>query len=150
MATSMDQFVRELRAFNNKKAVLKELRLGIRRPFPAVRKKIKKSAIDTLPKRGGLNKWAASTRVTLRIRASGRAAGVTVVGGRNSSGGRSDVNALDRGRVRAPSWGRRGPGSWHSQAVPPGFFTNPVTEATEWHEEIDRAVDTAFDQIRRG
>jgi len=150
VATDISRFVQELRGFRERKAVLKELRIGIRRPFPAVRKRIKASAIANLPKRGGLNKWAASTRVTLRIKTSGRAAGVTVVGGRNSAGGRSDIKALDRGRVRAPSWGRKGQGDWHSQTVSPGFFTDPVTQANEWHDEIEKSVDTAFDAIRRG
>lgn len=150
MATDIDQFVRELRGFRERKAVLKELRSGIRRPFPAVRKAIRKNATDILPRKGGLGKWASGIRINLRIKTTARAAGVTVVGGRNSEGGRSDIRALDRGRVRAPSWGRRGKGAWHTQTVPPGFFTKPVTEAKEWHDEIDRSVDTAFDQIRRG
>lgn len=150
MATSIDVLVAELRSFRDRKVVLKELRTGIRKPFPAVRRAIKDRARTTLPKRGGLNRWAASTRVNLAVKASSRAASVTVKGGRNSLGGRSDINALDRGRVRHPSWGRRGPGQWHSQTVAPGFFTEPVTEAAEWRVEIDRALDRATAQIRRG
>jgi hypothetical protein len=150
MAVSIEEFVRELRGFQDRKVVLKELRKGIRRPFPAVRKAVRKNAVDTLPKSGGLGKWASGIRINLRIKTTSRAASVTVVGGRNSAGGRSDIKALDRGRVRAPSWGRRGKGSWHTQTVPVGFFTKPVTEAKEWHDEIDKSVDTAFDQIRRG
>ena len=45
MATSIDQLVRELRGFRARKAVLKELRAGIRQPFPAVRAAIKESAL---------------------------------------------------------------------------------------------------------
>lgn len=150
MATDIDQFVRELRSFNDRKVILKELRVGIRRPFPAVRKSIKSRALDTLPKRGGLNRWAASTRITLMTRFSGRKAGVTVKGGRNSAGGRSDIRALDRGRVRAPSWGRKHKGDWHTVLVPDGFFTEPVTEAKEWRDEIVSSVDRATQQIRRG
>lgn len=150
MSTSLEQFGRELRAFRDRKVILRELRVGIRKPFPAVRKRIKDRAVSTLPSGGGLGKWAASTRITLVTRFSGRKAGVTVKGGRNSAGGRSDLRALDRGRVRAPSWGRRGRGEWHTQTVPSGFFTEPVAEAKEWREEIVHAVDSATEQIRRG
>lgn len=150
MATSIDEFVRELRSFRDRKVVLKELRAGIRKPLPAVRKSIRARATETLPSRGGLNKWAASIRINLAIKTSSRAASITIKGGRNSTGGRSDMNALDRGRVRHPSWGRRSRGSWHTQSVPPGFFTKPVEEATEWRAEIDKALDRATEQIRRG
>jgi hypothetical protein len=150
MATSLEQFGRELRGFRDRKVILRELRVGIRKPLPAVRKRIKERAVSTLPSGGGLGKWAASTRVSLTTRFTGRKAGVTVKGGRNSSGGRSDLRALDRGRVRHPSWGKRGQGEWHTQTVPSGFFTDPVAEATEWREEIVNAVDRATEQIRRG
>jgi hypothetical protein len=146
MATDIDAFVRELRGFRERKVVLKEMRAAIRRPFPIVKQRIKDWALTTLPKRGGLNAWAAATKVTLSVKTSGRSAGVIVKGRR----GTHDINAIDRGRVRHPSWGRRGAGQWHTQTVPAGFFTRPVTEATEWHDEIDKAVDVATAQIRRG
>jgi hypothetical protein len=148
VATSIDQLVRELRGFRNRKAILKELRAGIRKPFPVVRQRIKAYALATLPGAGGLGRWVASSRITLSVKASSRSAAVTVKGGRNSVGGRSDLNAIDRGRVRHPSWGRKGAGQWHTQTVPAGFFTKPVSEAKEWREEIDKAVDQALDQIR--
>ena len=151
MAVSIRDFARELKGFEDRKVVLKALRGAIRKPFPSVRAKIRASAKAILPKGGGLNAWVAALRVNLAVKATtGRSAGVIVKGGRNSAGSRSDVRAIDRGRVRAPSWGRRGPAAWHTQQVTPGFFTTPVIEATEWHEEIDRAVDTAFDTVRRG
>ena len=151
MAVSIDEFARELRTFRDRQVVLKSLRVAIRKPFPSVRSRIKANALATLPRRGGLNAWVAAIKVTLSIKASSpRSAGVVVKGGRNSAGGRSDIKAIDRGRVRAPSWGRRGPGQWHTVTVKSGFFTDPVTEATEWREEIDKAVDDAFNSIRRG
>jgi hypothetical protein len=151
VAVNIQQFARELKVFEGRKLVLKSLRAAIRKPFPSVRARIRARAKATLPKAGRLNAWAAAVRINLAVKATtGRSAGVIVKGGRNSAGGRSDVRALDRGRVRAPSWGRRGPGQWHTQQVTPGFFTTPVVEATEWHAEIERAVDAAFDTVRRG
>jgi hypothetical protein len=151
VGTDLRAFARELKTFDDRKIVLRALKVAIRKPFPTVRAKVKASAKALLPKRGGLNAWAAAIRVNLTVKATtGRSAGVIVKGGRNSLGDRSDVRALDRGRVRAPSWGRRGPGQWHTQAVTPGFFTTPVVEAVEWHAEIDQAVDDALNTIRRG
>lgn len=151
MGVSIQEFARELRGFEDRKTVLKALRTAVRKPFPTVRARIKASALATLPKRGGLNAWVAAIKIGLSVRATAaRSAGVVVKGGRNSTGARSDVRAIDRGRVRAPSWGRRGVGSWHTVTVTPGFFTTPVVEAVEWHTEIDRAVDDAFATVRRG
>jgi hypothetical protein len=151
VAVSIQEFARELRGFQDRKVVLKALRVAVRKPFPAVRAKIKARALATLPEGGGLNAWVAAIKITLGVKVtSARSAGVVVKGGRNSTGARSDLRAIDRGRVRAPSWGRRGQGAWHTVLVEPGFFTTPVVEATEWHAEIDRAVDDAVQTIRRG
>lgn len=148
MSASIDAFVRELRGFSGRKEILKQLRTEMRAPLPTVRKKIKTRALTTLPKRGGLNRWAASTRITAKITVNGRAVRVTVRGGRNSVGGESDIRALDRGRVRHPSWGRRGRGQWHNQRVTEGFFTVPIVESPEWREACLAAVDRALETIR--
>lgn len=150
MATDIDQFVRELHSFRERKVILKELRSGIRKPFPKVRAAIKQRALATLPKRGGLNVWVSKIRVSLAVKTGANKVTVTVKGGRNSSGGRSDMKAMDRGRVRHPSWGRRGIGQWHNQAVPAGFFTKPVEEANEWRDEAVASVDRATEELRRG
>lgn len=150
MAISVDQLVAELRGFDGRREVVKAIGRGIRKGAPAVRKAIRASAIEQLPSGGGLGKWVAAARVTVQIRLSGRKAGVRLKGGRNSAGQRSDIKAIDNGRVRAPSWGRRGKGAWHVQTVPAGFFTRTAAEATEWHAEVESAVDDALNQIRRG
>jgi hypothetical protein len=150
MASSLDNLIRDLRKFEGRKEVVKELRKEIRKPLPDLRKAIKRRALDTLPHGNGLGAWVSRISVTARIRLSGRAAGVSIKGGRNSVGARSDINAIDRGRVRAPSWGRRGKGAWHNQEVRPGFFTETVGDVTQWREACSRAADQALDTIRRG
>lgn len=149
MAT-IDHVVRELRGFVARKEVLKQLRKEIREPVPAVRKAIKASALDTLPKRGGLNVWASKTRVTAVIRVTSRSAVVRLRGSRKSPKGKSDLKRLDLGKVRHPSWGRRGRGQWHNQAVTPYYFGRPVIGAREWRQAVDRALDSALRTIRRG
>lgn len=147
---TLAELARDLRKFEGKKELTKQLRAEFRKPVPEVRKSIKARALSTLPKRGGLNVWVSKVRVTAQIKMSGRSAGVRLKGGRNSSGGRTDVRAIDRGRVRAPSWGRRGRGAWHTQQVKPGFFTEPAAEAKPWRDACLKAIDNALEVIRRG
>lgn len=147
-SASLNALVRDLKKFNDSKAVVKGLRKEIRAPIPAVRKKIRRRAIDTLPKRGGLNRWVARTRITARIKLTGRGAGVKMIGARKSSRAESDVKRIDAGRVRHPSWGRRFSGQWHVQSVRPGFFTDPSTEVDQWREACERAVDKALRTIQ--
>lgn len=150
MATSFEQLIRELKTFDQRRAVTKAMSKGVRATVPAVRVKIRQAALELLPRSGGLGKWVASARINLKIKTSGRRAGITLTGGRNSEGGRSDIRAIDRGRVRAPSWGRRTKGSWHSQTVPDGYFTATAAAEDGWRRNVDQEVDRALDTLRRG
>ncbi|MGC4769200.1 hypothetical protein ACLQ25_09495 [Micromonospora sp. DT44] len=147
---SIDALIRDLRRFEGSKEVTRALRKQIRQPIPAVRKAIRRRATDTLPKRGGLNVWAAQTKVSARVSLAGRGAGVKLKGSRKSSKDKSDLKRLDAGKVRAPSWGRRGKGAWHVQSVAPGFFTRPAAEVDQWRDACLAAVDDALEVIRRG
>jgi hypothetical protein len=141
----------DLKGFEARKEVLKALRRSIRQPVPTIRAAIKASALEILPKGGGLNEWVAASRVSASVKATGRVVGLLIKGGRNKmTGGRSDINAINRGRVRAPNWGRRWDGQWHTQTVTPGFFTDPALESADVVERVTtEAVDRAFDQVRR-
>lgn len=152
MAVDMKTFVRELKAFDGRREVVKAMRRQIRKPLPAVRKSIKAHAVSILPSSGGLGKWAAASKITATIRyASARSAGVRLRGSRKSAKDKSELSGLNAGQVRAPTWGRReGAGSWHAQSVKPGWFSDPVQESDEWRAQIESAVDSAFDKIRRG
>lgn len=139
--------VASLHAYSRGDAMLKELRAELRQPVPAVRRRIKGVAMDTLPGGGGLNAWVAATKITASVTLTGRRVVVRLRGGRRSSGAQSDIRAIDRGRVRHPSWGRRARGDWHSQTVTPGFFTKTSAEAPEWGPAIDRAAAKALGGI---
>lgn len=143
MANSLDDLIRDLRKYEDRKVVVRELRQAIRKPVPVVRRRIKRVALDTLPHRGGLGLWVSKTRITAVIKLAGRSAGVSLKGGRNSTGARSDIKRIDKGRVRAPSWGRRAQGSWHTQEVAEGFFTKTAAEASEWRQAAVDAVNAA-------
>lgn len=150
MATSFDELVRELRAFRARREVTNAMGKGIRKAVVPARKAIREKARAILPKRGGLNIWVGRISILAQIRTSGNRAGVKLKGGRNSQGGRSDIKAVDRGRVRAPSWGRRTKASWHTVTVVPGFFTETAATLPDWREDVAAEVDKALDTIRRG
>lgn len=150
MKSSLDQLILDLKKFDDRKTLVKELRKEIRKPVPSVRKAIRQRALGTLPRRGGLNKWVASTRITAQVKVNTRQVTVRLKGGRNSLNSRSDIKRIDAGRVRAPTFGRRGKGQWHSQEVEKGFFTQPTIETWLWRHAILRAVDNALDVIKRG
>ena len=149
MAT-IDDLVRDLRGFERRKELLNQLRRDFRAGVPVVRKKIRTRALATLPKTGGLAKWVSKTRVSADIRFAGRWIGVRLKGSRKSLKEKSDLKRLDAGMVRHPSWGRRGKGDWHTQPVTAGFFTAEAGNADDWRDACERAVDRAFDTIRRG
>lgn len=147
---SLDQLVTDLRRFRARGEVAKALRARIREPLPAVRRAIKRRAVTTLPAGGGLNVWVSRTRITAVVKLSGRDAAIRLRGGRKSLHGVSDIRRIDAGRVRHPSWGRRGRGEWHTQRVMAGFFTGPAAEVDQWRTAIVEAIDDALDTIRRG
>jgi hypothetical protein len=151
MADSIAKLARDLRGFNADATVVKALRTEINKPVPAVRKKIRANAIAILPAGGGLGQWVAAGRVTSIVKVAGRTVTVTLKGGRSSVNKKaSDFNAIDRGRVRHPSWGRRWEGQWHNQGVQPKFFSGPAGEETEWAKAITAAVDKALEVLSRG
>jgi hypothetical protein len=145
---TVDELVALLRGFDNRREIIKGISRGLRRQAGPVRTQIRSHTLATMPKRGGLNGWLASIRINVNVKLTGyRGVGLILKGGRNSRGGRADTAAIDLGRVRAPSWGKRGPAAWHVQSVPQGFFTEPAA-ASGWVAMVDREVDSALDQLR--
>lgn len=142
-SASLRALQRDLKGFADRKEVIKALRAEVRAPLPAVRQAIKARALNTLPKTGGLNKWTSRTRITARVTVGSSRIQVRLTGSRNSLNGASDIRSLDRGRIRHPSWGRRGRGQWHTQLVTPGFFSDPATEVEVWRRAALKAVDKA-------
>lgn len=139
---------RAVRRLGSDRRIVNNMAREIRAAGPPIRAEIRRSALATLPKRGGLNRWVAASRVTVRVRRGASSAGVTVVGGRNSSRGRSDLKRIDAGRVRAPLWGDRR--YWHLQSVRPGFFRVSDEGVTAFRDAVVRAVDQAAAEVLRG
>lgn len=148
---SLDDLIRDLKNFDGRKVVVKELRKELRKPVPEVRKAIRRRALVIMPQRGGLNVYVSQTKITAQVKLSGRAAGVRLKGSRNNSTDKkSDMRRIDQGKIRHPSWGRRGAGQWHTQTVSAGFFTGPAGEVDKWRQAAVAALDNAVEVIRRG
>jgi len=82
--------------------------------------RIKAQTPAFLPVSGG---YAAVISGALRVSTRAAAGGVEITG----RAGRRQIQSLEGGSLRAPSYGRRNR-PWHTQSVRPGFFTKPITE----------------------
>jgi hypothetical protein len=149
VAISADQFARELRAFDGRRSVVKAMRRGLSTSARPVLRGVRAYAVAILPARGGLGPWVAAATMSWQIRYSARSAGIKLRGRRGSARGRSDLQRIDAGQVRHPSWGRRGRGQWKAQAVPPGWWSKPLEQDTVIEPAVSAAVDRALDEIRR-
>lgn len=122
-ADDFARLARDLRAIDDKE-LRREFYAGINRATKPLKADAKASARRDLPKRGGLNEFVAKTSLTTRSR-GGQNPGVRIVARKSKKGGRkSDVDAIDRGRLRHPVFGNRR--VWVEQRVRPGWFTEPM------------------------
>lgn len=82
---------------------------------------LRQSALDRLPKAGGLNEQVAGQRITISALAGLRTAGVRL------STTAPDTAQTNDGFVRHPTFGRRGQGEWRTQAIPQaaGWWDDP-------------------------
>lgn len=150
MGNSLEDLVRDLQRFEGNREMTKILGKAFRKPIPPIRKAIRARALATLPSGGGLNAWVAKASVLASIKLSARAASVKLKGTRKSGKGKADLNRLDAGMTRHPSWGRRAPGNWHTQRVPSGYFTTPAGEIDAWRDACNEAVAEAAEAIAHG
>lgn len=140
--------VRSLRGFSRNSEVIKAVRAELRKPVDPVRKRIRMTALVTLPHSGGLNSWVAGTKITAAVEFKAKAVTIRLRGGRNSlTGKRSDIRSIDRGRTRHPTFGRRHRGMWFVTTVTPGFFTKTAGESPEWAAAIDAGIKVALEKL---
>lgn len=87
------------------------------------------SALDTLPKKGGLNRKVAKTKYRIQRRTGSRTAGLRLV-----AKYQYNIRRMDNpGIVRHPVFKRKGEESrrvvWVNQKIEPGWFTKPTKTA---------------------
>lgn len=125
------------------KELRSELYKGINRAAKPLKNEVKQSARDRLPKRGGLNKRVAATKIATKRRITGGGAGVRLIG---TSG--YDIGSINRGRVRHKTFGHR---PWVNQTVPKGFWTDPLTKgSSQVQQEIQEVMDMVAKQLGAG
>jgi hypothetical protein len=120
------------------KTATKELRSdlyrGINRAAKPLKNNVKKSARERLPKKGGLNRHIAGTKIATKRRVTGKYAGVRLVG---TSG--YDIGSINRGRVRHLTFGRE---PWVNQVVQKGFWSDPLAAgAPDVRDEVQEVMD---------
>ena len=129
------------------KELRKELFKACQRMARPIADAIRKAFRDDLP--SGLGEWAvAAMRITRRVRTMGKGAGVRFIVRRPKGEGEADLSALDRGRAKHPTFGRR---PWVIQTA--GLRARLVDrvkddEATkEAVQEFTRALDEIAEKL---
>lgn len=99
---------------------------NIRIATAPARDEVRRSALASLPRRGGLNQWVADADVSTSVLTGARSAGVRIVSKRQSSTKQTDLPKIDAGQVRHRVFGKWLRGV-PTQNVPPGYFTRPLS-----------------------
>lgn len=117
----------------------RELLAALERASKPLRRDAKASALEHLPRRGGLNVLVANaTMVVVR-----RAGGIRIV-----AQGMSQLRMTNNGEVRHPVWGDRE--VWVTQAIPKaiGWFRKPMEDGADTvANELKKALDKVARKI---
>lgn len=122
-----------------------ELTKAITKTVQPLKAAAKKSAVERLPRRGGLGKRVAKTTLRHKRKSTGRGAGIRIEAQTNAV---KDPLRIDRGRIRHPTYGHR---PWVLQNVRKGWFTEPMREgAPKVQQELLQAMDEIARKIEEG
>lgn len=148
-AEELEVLGRQLKELGDKE-LRRDLFRGFSRATKPLKEDVRRSALRSLPSRGGLNQWVADAKLATRTRVSGKTVGVRIAGSRsNKQLRKSDLNAINRGRLRHPVFGNRK--VWVTQMVKPGWFTDPlVAGADEVRQELVQVMDDVAERLARG
>lgn len=125
------------------KELRSELYVGINRAAKPLKNEVKASARTRLPKKGGLAKRVAGTKIATKRRVAGNAAGVRLIG---TSG--YDIGSINRGRVRHLVYGHK---PWVNQTVAPGFWSDPLKAgSSKVQQEIQDVMDKVAKELVGG
>lgn len=127
-----------------RKDLQRELGRAVREGGKVVRGEGRVVAVEWLPSRGGLGPRTARAAYRTRMRA-GRSPSVTVVASlrKQDGGGKVDLRAMDRGRLRHPVFGR---GRWVTQQIRPGWWSEVGLRSGR---KARRLVEAGMDRVRQ-
>lgn len=140
--TASEQFKRIKKALKEAPAELrKEFLRNMRTAMARLRIEVPESAMETLPKRGGLAETIAKSKYSIRSRANGMIFRMD---------NKDVLRYIDQGVVRHPVFARkdesRDQWTWVEQKVEPHFWTDPTEKAKP---EIIAAMVEAMDETAR-
>ncbi len=131
------------------KDLRRELYRGLNRAMKPLITEVRASALETLPKTGGLAAEIAGSKMRTQRRTGAKSVGVKLIvtGPTLGSMGRGrDIGAINRGRLRHPLFGDRH--HWYLQTVTPGWFSKPTdSSGPAVREQLLVAMKTVADKI---
>jgi len=140
-AEQLEKLGKQLRAAGDKD-LRRETLAGLRAATKPIRAAIREYDLQHLPKRGGLNRVMARSRITTQVRTSGRNPGIRLAT-------KSHDPRIDRtGRVWHPTFGHRDRGV--VQHIDPGYFSVPASrEAPAVQAELLKALKRVEKQLEK-
>lgn len=127
------------------RGIRRELTKALNESTEPAKDAVRQSALDLLPKSGGLAALVAASRISTRTSLRGRNPSVRIT--QRLAG--HDLKAIDRGRLRHPVFGNRS--TWVSQTVPAGYWTTPMERnARRTRREVVFAMQRVSRMVARG
>jgi hypothetical protein len=121
--------------------VEKDLRQAARDAMGGLSAKVRRSAIDRLPKRGRLNEVVARDTDFSFV--------TTGDGARLTARSSHDIEALDAGHTVHPLFGDKR--HWYPEEVKPGWWSEPLKEAEpDARAQFEQAMETIKQRIEGG
>jgi hypothetical protein len=134
-----------------RKDLQKELTKGISASLNPLRRDLRESARNNLPKKGGLNENVAKLRFTVSRRDTPKGGGIRLIA-KNAY----QIRRMDEpGVVRHPVFKRKGEEGrnqvWEDQKIRPGWATNPfLKQAAPIRQDVEQAMDRVIKKIDGG
>lgn len=127
------------------KDLQKELTAGLRRAVRPMKKELQRGALGILPYRGGLAELVvAGTRFRTKV-SVGKNPSVRI----SASLPGHDLAAMERGRLRHPTFGHRDGPHWVTQQIRPHWFSDSgVLAAQDARVEISKAIDNVARKLK--
>jgi len=146
-SANLAEVTARVRAAGSDRTIVRELEREINAAARPIRPEVRANVRAELPASGGLGEWVARSAARVKGIRGPRVAGVHLSWSRRSLAGASNLNAIDRGRVRHPLFGRR-PGRWYNQPVPPKSISSVVKRHKPAFERaVVDAVNTAMRKV---
>jgi hypothetical protein len=136
------QLAKALKAVGDKELV-RALYRAINRATKEARAAVRQAASDNLPRRGGLAKRVARSKIVTKRRLAGREASVSIVASSSY-----DIRGMNRGEVRHPLYGDRE--WWYDQPIPKakGWWSDTLADqAPNVREQLETEQAELVKQI---